>query len=108
MTSVCRKDSASHPHLAPRRGQMSHTNRVDPVRHGRGRVAPLVTAFEAKVFWADLVRRRCGSREACAVMFGVTFQTACNWFDGFTVPTGDKMLTAQRRWPEDFGLDRAK
>lgn len=94
--------------IAPRAGQMSHANRVEPVRHGRGRVAPLVTAFEAKVFWADLVRRRCGSREACAVMFGVTFQTACNWFDGFTVPTGDKMLTAQRRWPEDFGLDQAK
>lgn len=100
------------PQSALRGGQMSHANRVAPVRHGRApcvaralRLPPLVSAYDARVFWADLVRRRCGTREACAAMFGVTFQTACNWFDGFTVPTGDKVMTAQRAWPEDFRAD---
>lgn len=66
---------------------------------------PVVTRHQAAVFWADLMARRCGSREACAVMFGVTFQTACNWFDGFSVPTGDKVMMAQRAWPDEFGAD---
>ena len=35
-------------------------------------------------------------------LFGVTFQTACNWHDGFSTPTGDKVLTAMRLWPEEF------
>lgn len=92
--------------------QKSHANRVD----GRGRsvaarrrvqVMPVisVTPTEARDFWAALMARRCGSRENCAVMFAVTFQTACNWFDGFSTPTGDKVMQAQRWWPEEFGGD---
>lgn len=89
--------SADHP--APRAGQMSHRNGFD-----RGAV---ITRHEATVFWADLVARRCGSREVCAVQFGVTFQTACNWFDGFACPTGDKVLLAVRLWPDEFALPGA-
>lgn len=83
-------------------GQMSHANRFDRPRI----VAPdaTISRNEAIHFWADLVVRRCGSREICAVMFGVTFQTACNWFDGFSVPTGDKVLQAIAWWPDEFGL----
>jgi hypothetical protein len=64
--------------------------------------APIVTRHAATVFWADLMARRCGSRERAAVMFDVTFQTACNWFDGFSCPTGDKVLMAVSAWPEEF------
>ncbi|MDH2325987.1 hypothetical protein QCN27_03810 [Cereibacter sp. SYSU M97828] len=99
---------------APRAGQMSHANRVE----GRGRSAkarrsvqmlPIITITPqaARVFWSDLMTRRCSSREACAVMFDVTFQTACNWFDGFSTPTGDKVMQAQRWWPEEFEADEA-
>lgn len=89
---------------------MSHPNRLDAGRgrgaaaHRRVQVLPLiaVTRSEATAFWAGLVARRCGSREATAAMFGVTFQTACNWWDEFSCPTGDKVLQAMRWWPEDF------
>lgn len=97
---------------AAQAGQKSHANRFDL---GRGRsvraarraqILPLtVTRHGAIVMWADLVARRCGTREACAAMFSVTFQTACNWFDGFSIPTGDKVLQAIDWWPEEFGQD---
>jgi hypothetical protein len=54
------------------------------------------------VAWAGLMKACCGSREACADQFGVTFQTACNWFDGLSCPTGDKVVMAQRWWPEAY------
>ena len=97
------ESSLAHPALP--RGQMSHANGFD--RRGRagsrrGHAAAMVDRNEATLFWSALVRRRCPSREACAVQFGVTFQTACNWWDGFSCPGGDKVLTAQRLWPEDF------
>lgn len=89
---------------------MSHPNGFDHAGRGRGRdavrrvtVAPVVTRGQATVFWSDLMQRRCDSREACAVLFDVTFQTACNWWDGFSCPTGDKVMMAVRMWPEDFG-----
>ena len=100
---------------------MSHANRFDLRRPTAGRctsrgrggdaarsvsVAPLVAPFlsraEATLIWADLVARRCRSREAAADQFKVTFQTACNWFDGFSCPTGDKVMLALRWWPEEF------
>lgn len=65
-------------------------------------VAPVVSPHAARAFWAGLLARRCGSREEAAVVFGVTFQCACNWFDGFSTPTGDKVLMAVRLWPEEF------
>ena len=52
--------------------------------------------------WARFLARVTGSREDCAAIFGVTFQTACNWYDGFSTPTGDKVLQAARDWPEAF------
>lgn len=96
---------------APRR-QMSHARAVDRGRGGaaarRVTVAPVITPHAARGFWAGLLARRCSSREEAAVVFGVTFQTACNWFDGFSTPTGDKVLMAVRLWPEEFGLGEAR
>lgn len=76
---------------------MSQGNPLDRIagRDGIGR-------HEATVFWAELVARRCRTREECAVLFGVTFQTACNWFDGFSCPTGAAVLNAVRMWPDEF------
>lgn len=80
--------------------------------HGRGRslaarrrvsVAPVVARGQAMGFWAELVLRRCGSREEVASVFEVSFQTACNWCDAASCPTGDKVLCAIRWWPEEFG-----
>ena len=114
MTSVRRLAADPQPHLAPHAGQMSHTNGFDRRRgsnQGRGiearrraQTLPVIsfTRHYMAVFWAGLVARRCQSRERCAVMFDVTFQTACNWFDGFSCPTGDKVMQAMRWWPEDF------
>lgn len=85
---------------------MSHTKGFDRRRSAsamrRVSVAPVITKHAAMVFWADLVSRRCASREECAVVFGVTFQTSCNWHDGFSCPTGDKVMIAMRLWPEEF------
>ncbi|WP_142663589.1 hypothetical protein [Paracoccus laeviglucosivorans] len=38
--------------------------------------------------WSLLMIASFTSREACAVHFAVTFQTACNWFDGHCRPYG--------------------
>lgn len=38
--------------------------------------------------WSLLMIASFATRESCAVHFGVTFQTACNWFDGACRPYG--------------------
>jgi hypothetical protein len=81
---------------------------------GRGRslaarrrieAAPVIERLAAMDWWADMVLRRCGSAERIAVVFGVTFQTGCNWLNRISCPTGDKVLMAVAMWPEEFGLD---
>lgn len=37
--------------------------------------------------WSRYVRGRFATREACADHFGVTFQTACNWWDEVCAPS---------------------
>lgn len=44
--------------------------------------------------WADWLRLEFGKPEAVALVFGVTFQTACNWLGGISRPTGDKVALA--------------
>ena len=42
--------------------------------------------------WSRLVRGSFASRDAVALFFDVTFQTACNWWDGTICrPSGDKV-----------------
>ncbi|MDB6177919.1 hypothetical protein PAF17_10445 [Paracoccus sp. Z330] len=74
--------------------QMSHANLLD----GRGRGHRHIRRAhvhahrpDRAVFlqrWSLLMIASFDSREACAVHFGVTFQTACNWFDGLNAPYG--------------------
>ena len=92
-------------------GQMSHANRFAPaggrgrsvrsMRRAQGAVGPL-DVCAVRVAWSRFVAVVCGSREECAVVFGVTFQTACNWFDGFSTPTGDKVMQASADFPEAY------
>jgi hypothetical protein len=90
-------------------GQMSHA-KTFASRDGRGRgpaaarrvSGAIVDAHTARAAWAAFVASVTASREDCAVVFGVTFQTACNWFDGFSTPTGDKVMQASRDYPEAY------
>ena len=89
----------------PPAGQMSRDNLLD----GRGR--GVTAARRAHVHhgidrdgfqrrWSLLMIASFASREACAVHFGVTFQTACNWFDGHCRPYGDAVDHALRTLPD--------
>lgn len=107
--SAAFRPSPAQPALS--RGQKSHPNGIDPQGRGRSlrarrRVQTLpiieVSSHATKIWWAELMARRCGTRENCAAMFKTTFQTACNWFDGFSCPTGDKVRQAALWWPEEF------
>ena len=49
--------------------------------------------------WSLLMIRSFPSREACSVHFEVTFQTACNWFEGHCRPYGDQVNHAWRTLP---------
>ena len=53
--------------------------------------------------WSRFIRRQFVSRDAAAIFFGVTFQTACNWWDGAPYrPSGDKVAMAALSFPEVF------
>lgn len=82
-------------------------------RRAHGRVIPApgaqATGHEPDLYraafsdrWARLVRSCFRSRDRCARELGVTFQTACNWFDGASRPTGDKVALVALDYPEDF------
>jgi hypothetical protein len=103
------------PAAPPHQTSFANLVRRVPVQ-GRGRslearrriaVAPQIGRLAAMDWWADLLARRCGSRELSAVTFGVTFQCACNWWDRVSCPTGDKVMQAMAMWPEEFGLAEA-
>ncbi len=52
--------------------------------------------------WGRFIRATQPSREVTAALFGVTFQTACNWWDDMGVPMGDKVAIAAVGWPDVF------
>lgn len=56
--------------------------------------------------WSLLMIGSFPSREACAVHFGVTFQTACNWFDAMNSPYGHHVDHAVRTLPRYSELMR--
>lgn len=56
--------------------------------------------------WSLLMIASFPSREECAVHFGVTFQTACNWFDGSCRPYGDAVDHAIRTLPRYLKIMR--
>jgi hypothetical protein len=53
--------------------------------------------------WSRFIRRQFTSRDAVAIFFGVTFQTACNWWDAAPFrPGGDKVALAALAFPQMF------
>lgn len=104
MTKILRNSSI--PSCGSRHGQKSHASPFDG--RGRGHVAhrrvhgrvgnPDRDGFRRR--WSLLMIASFATRESCAVHFGKTFQTACNWFDGTSTATGEvvnfAMLTLPR------------
>ncbi len=81
--------------------QMSHANPFDGRGRGRdaARSAHAGHSTDRAAFlrrWSLLMIASFASREVCAVHFGVTFQTACNWFDGLNAPYGHHVDHATR------------
>ncbi|MDF2140838.1 hypothetical protein [Paenirhodobacter sp. CAU 1674] len=102
--------STSSPQPAAPRAQMSCANVLDG--RGRGRAAhrrahgwladPAIYRADFANRWRALMVHLFGSREDCAAAFGVTFQTACNWWDGSCRPSGDRVALAAITWPVEF------
>jgi len=83
---------------------------------GRGRAVPLRPLRLAPVepdragllvWWSGLLMRRCGAVRGIVAVFGCTEQTARNWLDGFSCPTGVALDLALRLWPEEFAARAA-
>lgn len=63
-----------------------------------GRLSPRTVTFasapDRDAFmgaWAKFLKLTSRTRTAVVREYDVTFQTACNWFNGERVPTGDKV-----------------
>lgn len=52
--------------------------------------------------WGRFCRKVTRSRTDLSRRADVTFQTACNWYDGKVVPTGTAMLWAATEFPREF------
>lgn len=100
--------SSASPLRSTGAGQMSPANAFDgrgrwpgAARHRVGRLSPRTVTFarpsDRDAFmqaWSRFVRLSCGTRGEIVRVYDVTFQTACNWWDGDRVPTGDKVSHA--------------
>lgn len=103
MNQLQKRNPLTDPRMP--RGRTSHASPFD----GRGRSAGsrrrnhgAVGRLEPEDFrrrWSLLVIASFATRELCAVHFGVTFQTTCNWFDGLCTPTGDVVDFAAQSLP---------
>lgn len=99
---------------AVRPGPMSPANAFEGRGRGPGalryRHMPLapVPRDAAREAWAAAVARVFRSREVCAAEMAVTFQTACNWFDAFSTPTGDKVMQFSRDYPDAYAAMLAR
>jgi len=98
---------------ASARHQMSR----DRVFDGRARTAAAARRAHASYFldrdafmrrWSLLMIASFGSREECAMHFGVAFQTACNWFDAINRPYGDAVAHAVETLPRYFEIMGAR
>ena len=106
---------------APRRRlaatpQMSQANAFEgrgrftgATRWRRGRLAANTVTFATPIdrdtcmdAWGRFCRTVTRSRTDLQRRADVTFQTACNWYDGKVVPTGDKMVWAATEFPREF------
>lgn len=78
-------------------------------RWRRGRLAASTVTFATPVDrdtcmenWGRFCRTVTRSRTDLCRRADVTFQTACNWYDGKVVPTGTAMLWAATEFPREF------
>lgn len=51
--------------------------------------------------WPKFLKLTSKTRTAVVREYDVTFQTACNWFNGERVPTGDKVGHAFTLYPSE-------
>lgn len=72
--------------------QKSHTKVFDPHRYR--------VLFPDR--WSQFVRAHHRNAEEVAFVYGVTFQTACNWWHGTNRPSGDKVALAAMAYPDSF------
>lgn len=101
--------STASPRITATPGrQMSHASAFEGRGRdaGRARYRPMPMAPVARdvwrAVWAKWMGLIFGSRERCAADMGVTFQTACNWFDEFSTPTGDKVMQFSLDYPAEY------
>lgn len=87
---------------APRPKSLAKVFVVPPAA---GVLCPVRMRAEFPDIWARYLRANFGSAERVAVAFGVTFQCACNWLNGTSRPTGDKVALIALTDPA--GLARA-
>ena len=73
----------------------------DALRWRQGRLSPRSVTFASvpdrdafMAAWSRFIRATTRDRDHCAKLYATTFQTACNWYDGTRVPTGDKVAHA--------------
>ena len=52
--------------------------------------------------WSRFLRANFRNPEAVMLAFGVTFQTACNWWNAVGRPTGDKVALDEMSNPGRF------
>lgn len=97
--------SQSSPMRRTAAAQMSPSNAFEgrgrwsaSARHRVGRLSPRTVTFastpDRDAFmdaWRRFVRLTSKTRTNVVREYDVTFQTACNWFNGERVPTGDKV-----------------
>lgn len=57
-------------------------------------------------FWAEFLHANYRRPEDVSAAYGVTFQTACNWWNGTNRPSGDVVALAGRKFTE-FMEDRS-
>ena len=94
--------------------QMSRANgfegRGRDAGRARNRPMPLrpVERDAVREAWAWAMEYEFSTRERCAADIGVTFQTACNWFDGFSTATGDKVVQFSIGYPDTYAAMQAR
>ena len=70
-----------------------------PGRARRG-LDPYRMAAHFPDLWAGYLAAHYRRAEDVAVVFDVTYRTACNWLSGVSRPTGDKVMLEAMEHPE--------
>jgi hypothetical protein len=89
------------PQMSPANAFEGRGRYSEAARWREGRLSPRSVTFasvpDRDAFmqaWSRFIRATTRDRDHCAKVYATTFQTACNWFNGERVPTGDKVSHA--------------